>query len=117
MGRVTRRPRLNEVLSESARSPGRRWLLCQVGRGPARGPAAGRARRHASRVPTPATEDRAVEVLILLADRGLHRAPSIPDLIIAATAELAGPTVLHLNKDFEIIAKVTGQLLERLKVI
>ena len=39
---------------------------------------------------TPAIEDRAVEVLTLLADRGQHRAPSIPDLIIAATAELAG---------------------------
>ena len=28
---------------------------------------------------TPAIEDRAVEVLALLADRGQHRAPSIPD--------------------------------------
>lgn len=35
---------------------------------------------------TPAVEDRAVEVLTLLADRGQHRAPSIPDLLIAATA-------------------------------
>jgi predicted nucleic acid-binding protein len=61
---------------------------------------------------TPATEDRAVEILALLADRGQHRAPSIPDLIIAATAELAGLTVLHLDKDFEIIAAVTGQPVE-----
>jgi hypothetical protein len=38
---------------------------------------------------TPAIEDRAVEVLALLADRGQHRAPSIPGLVIAATAELA----------------------------
>jgi len=65
---------------------------------------------------TPAIEDRAVEVLTLLADRGLHRAPSIPDLIIAATAELAGLTVLHLDKDFEVIAQVTGQPMERLSV-
>jgi len=65
---------------------------------------------------TPAIEDRAVEVLALLADRGQHRAPLIPDLIIAAIAELAGLTVLHLDKDFEIIATVTGQPLERLKV-
>jgi len=65
---------------------------------------------------TPAIEDRAVEVQTLLADRGQHRAPSIPDLIIAATAELAGLTVLHLDKDFEIIATVTGQPLERLTV-
>jgi predicted nucleic acid-binding protein len=65
---------------------------------------------------TPAIEDRAVEVLTLLADRGQHRAPSIPDLIIAATAELAGLTVLHLDKDFEVIADITGQSVERLNV-
>jgi predicted nucleic acid-binding protein len=65
---------------------------------------------------TPAIEDRAVEVLTLLADRGQHRAPAIPDLIIAATAELAGLTVLHLDKDFEVIADVTGQPVERLSM-
>jgi predicted nucleic acid-binding protein len=65
---------------------------------------------------TPAIEDRAVEVMTLLADRGQHRAPSIPDLIIAATAELAALTILHLDKDFEIIATITGQPLERLNV-
>jgi predicted nucleic acid-binding protein len=63
---------------------------------------------------TPVIEDRAVEVLALLADRGQHRAPSLPDLIIAATAELAGLTVLHLDKDFELIADITGQPVERL---
>jgi len=63
---------------------------------------------------TPAIEDRAAEILAPLADRGQHRAPSIPDLIIAATAELAGLTVLHLDKDFEVIAAVTGQPVERL---
>ncbi len=61
---------------------------------------------------TPAVEDRAVEVLALLADRGQHRAPSIPDLIIAATAELAGLTVLHFDKDFDLIASITGQPIE-----
>jgi hypothetical protein len=65
---------------------------------------------------TPAIEDRAVEVLALLADRGQHRAPSLPDLIIAATAELAALTVLHLDKDFEIIADLTGQAVERLNM-
>ena len=63
---------------------------------------------------TPAIEDRALEVLSLLADRGQHRAPSIPDLIIAATAELTGLTVLHQDKDFDIIADVTRQPVERL---
>ena len=65
---------------------------------------------------TPAIEDRAVEVLALLADRGQHRAPSLPGLIIAACAELASLTVLHLDKDFEIIADITGQSVERLSV-
>jgi predicted nucleic acid-binding protein len=65
---------------------------------------------------TPAIEDRAVELLTLLADRGQHRAPSIPDLIIAATAELAGLTVLHLDKDFDLIAEITGQPTERLNM-
>lgn len=65
---------------------------------------------------TPAIEDRAVEVLALLADRGQHRAPSVPDLIIAATAELAGLTVLHLDKDFEVIAEISGQPIERLNI-
>jgi len=63
---------------------------------------------------TPAIEDRSVEVLALLADKGLHRAPSIPDLIIAAAAELAGLTVLHLDKGFDVIAEITGQPVERL---
>ena len=64
---------------------------------------------------TPAIEDRALEVQLLLANKGQHRAPSIPDLIIAATAELAGLTVLHLDKDFELIAQLTGQASERLR--
>jgi predicted nucleic acid-binding protein len=63
---------------------------------------------------TPAIEDRAVDVLSLLADRGQHRAPSRPGRMIAATAELAGLTVLHLDQDFEIIADITGQPVERL---
>ncbi len=65
---------------------------------------------------TTAIEDRSVVVQQALADAGLHRAPSIPDLLIAATAELAGLTVLHIDKDFEIIAGITGQSVERLKV-
>lgn len=65
---------------------------------------------------TPAIEDRAVEVQLLLADRGEHRAPSIPDLLIAATAELAGLTVLHVDKDFDLIAATTGQPVQRLVV-
>ena len=63
---------------------------------------------------TPVAEDRAVQVLRLLADRGHHRAPSVPDLIIAALAESAGLVVLHNDKDFDLIAEVTGQPVQRL---
>jgi len=63
---------------------------------------------------TPAMEDRAVEVQLTLADRGQHRAPSVPDLLIAATAEKSGMTVLAVDKDFELIATITGQSVETL---
>ena len=63
---------------------------------------------------TPVAEDRAVNVLRLLADRGQHRAPSIPDLIIAAIAEISGLVVLHDDKDFDLIAEITGQHVHRL---
>lgn len=63
---------------------------------------------------TPAIEDRAVEVQLRLAELGHHRAPSIPDLLVAATAELAKLTVLHHDKDFELIAEITGQPIEQL---
>jgi predicted nucleic acid-binding protein len=64
---------------------------------------------------TPAAERRAVEIQLVLADQGRHRAPSIPDLLIAAVAERSGLTLLHLDKNFELIAEVTGQPAERLR--
>ena len=63
---------------------------------------------------TPIAEDRAVGLLMLLAERGQHRAPSVPDLIIAAIAESAGLVVLHNDTDFDLIADVTGQPVQRL---
>ena len=65
---------------------------------------------------TPKIEDRALEVQMLLADRGQHRGPSIPDLIIAASAELSGLHVLHVDKDFDTIAALTGQPTTRLPI-
>jgi predicted nucleic acid-binding protein len=59
----------------------------------------------------PVTQDamgRAIEVQGLLAVEGRHRVAP-PDLIIAATAELNGATVLHYDKDYDLIAAVTGQ--------
>jgi len=66
---------------------------------------------------TPSIEDRAVAVQATLADRGQHRAPSIPDLLNAAAAELARLTVLHLDQNYELIADITGQPVERLRLI
>jgi predicted nucleic acid-binding protein len=65
---------------------------------------------------TPVSERRAVEVQGILARRGHHRAPSVPDLLIAAIAETAGLTILHVDKVFELIAELTGQLVEGLNV-
>ena len=69
-------------------------------------------------VPTyspPRAEDRAVDVQRALTARGEHRAPSVADLLVAATAETQGHTVLHVDKDFDLIAQVTGQPVERLR--
>ena len=65
---------------------------------------------------TPAIEDRAVEVQMLLTQSGHHRAPSIPDLLIAATAEKLGMNILHADKDFDLIVDVTGQPAEWLRL-
>lgn len=65
---------------------------------------------------TPTIEERAMQVLQLLAERGRHRAAGLGDLLIAATAEAHGLTVLHVDHDFELIAEVTGQSVERLRL-
>jgi hypothetical protein len=57
---------------------------------------------------TESVMDRTLEVQGLLARRGHHRLP-IPDLMIAAAAELSDAIVLHYDSDFERIAEVTGQ--------
>ena len=54
-------------------------------------------------------ENRAREVQASLIARGQHRAVSVPDLLIAATAETEGLTVLHYDADFDLIAEITGQ--------
>lgn len=57
-------------------------------------------------------EARAREVQAALVQRGHHRAVSVPDLLIAATAEVERLTVLHYDADFDTIAEVTGQPME-----
>ena len=56
----------------------------------------------------PEVVDRARAVQRDLAGRGL-RGRKVPDLLIAASAELAGASVVHYDQDFELIATVTGQ--------
>lgn len=43
-----------------------------------------------------------------LAERGL-RGRKIPDLLIAAVAQSSGLTVLHYDRDYDLIAELTGQ--------
>ena len=64
---------------------------------------------------TPAIEMRAIDLQEELSRRGRHRAPSVSDLLIAAVGEKLGLTVLHANKDFDLIAEITGQPIERLR--
>ena len=54
---------------------------------------------------------RARQTQRLLAERGLRGRP-IPDLLIAASAEIEDLTVLHYDADFDLIASVTGQRCE-----
>ncbi len=97
------------------RLPGGSDLKLEVGHSARTGPERARALRTPplSAMPveysTPTIEDRAIDVQGQLAERGQHRAPSIPDLLIAATAEISNRIVLHLDNDFELIAELTGQ--------
>lgn len=56
---------------------------------------------------TSKTESVALDIQHRLALRGHHRAPSMPDLLVAATALTGKHSVLHHDKDFEIIAGIT----------
>jgi predicted nucleic acid-binding protein len=44
-----------------------------------------------------------------LTTKGEHRSAGPVDLLVAAAAEEAGLTLLHFDRDFEIIARTTGQ--------
>lgn len=56
--------------------------------------------------------DRAIAVMGVIARRGKHRGVGIPDLLIAAVAERAGLSILHYDRDFDLIAAATGQRVE-----
>jgi predicted nucleic acid-binding protein len=61
---------------------------------------------------TRAVTDRARQVQRELVYTGQHRGPGVSDLLIAATAELYGATVVHYDRDFDMIAAVTTQAVE-----
>lgn len=52
---------------------------------------------------------RAVEVQDALVKKSQHRGVGPADLLIAACAEVHGATLLHYDRDFDLIAEVTGQ--------
>lgn len=52
---------------------------------------------------------RACEVQQLLTDNGEHRSAGPVDLLVAATAELSNLTLLHHDRDFDTVARHTGQ--------
>ena len=52
---------------------------------------------------------RATQVQVMLTELGQHRSAGPIDLLVAATAELTGLTLLHYDRDFEVLAKATGQ--------
>lgn len=56
-----------------------------------------------------ATFVRALEIQRHALNAGFHRALSLPDLLVAATAQLNRRTVLHYDGDFDMIASLTGQ--------
>src|SRR5918998_1734764 len=53
--------------------------------------------------------DRAIDVQVRALHKGSHRALSMADLLVAATAERHGATVLHYDGDFDMIQAITGQ--------
>lgn len=56
--------------------------------------------------------DRARRVQRELVRTGQHRGPGVPDLLIAATAEVYGATVVHYDREFDTIATITAQPME-----
>lgn len=53
--------------------------------------------------------DRAADAQASLAERSQHRGPTPVDLMVAAAAERNGLTVLHYDRHFDAIGRVTGQ--------
>jgi len=52
---------------------------------------------------------RATEIQAAMTGRGTHRTAGAIDLLLAATAELNGLSLVHYDHDFDEVTKVTGQ--------
>jgi predicted nucleic acid-binding protein len=61
---------------------------------------------------TPRVIARSLEVQRALAAASQHRGVSLPDLIIAACAEVHDAAVVHYDADYDRIAAITGQPVE-----
>lgn len=52
---------------------------------------------------------RAADIQGMLTQQGQHRSAGAVDLLVAAAAELNSLTLVHYDRDFEQIARATGQ--------
>jgi predicted nucleic acid-binding protein len=57
-------------------------------------------------------ERAALRTQAALAERGQHRGPTPVDLLIAAIAEVNGAVLLHYDRHFDAIGRITGQPME-----
>jgi predicted nucleic acid-binding protein len=53
--------------------------------------------------------DRAMDVWRELVIQGRQRQVKIPDLLVAASADIAGLPICHYDGDFDVIATITSQ--------
>lgn len=68
---------------------------------------------HLVPVPVPLrAEQRARELQAELVRRGQHRALGVPDLVLAAIADIERLTILHYDADFDLVGEITGQACE-----
>jgi len=56
----------------------------------------------------PTAEEHVVEIMRSLPGGSRNGAPAIPRMFVAAVARSNGATVLHYDKDFEVIADASG---------
>jgi predicted nucleic acid-binding protein len=58
---------------------------------------------------TQTTHTLALRTQAALAERSQHRGPTPTDLVVAAIAEAHDVTLLHYDRHYDVIARVTGQ--------